>query len=210
MDAGTRPTWDELRISMRKAQILEAAARVFTRKGYHRATTKEIAGEAGVSEGTIYNYFDSKDALLVGMMGQLAEAQQLDEKLSEGLDSNTYEFVVSMLRDRQDFMRRNYTMLLPALSEILVRPKLAERYYQEVALPVFKVLERHLKERIARGQMRPINVGLAVRIISATVMGLLLLFALGDPLVQSQWDELAEVMASLLVKGFEREQTERA
>ena len=210
MDAGTKPTWDELRISMRKAQILEAAARVFTRKGYHRATTKEIAEEAGVSEGTIYNYFDSKDALLVSMMGQLAEAQQLDEKLSEGLNSNAYEFVVAMLRDRQDFMRRNYTMLLPALSEILVRPKLAERYYQEVALPVFKVLERHLEERIARGQMRPINVSLAVRIISATVMGLLLLFALGDPLVQSQWDELAEVMASLLVKGFEREQTEKA
>jgi hypothetical protein len=38
---------------------------VFTEKGYHKATTKEIARAASISEGTIYNYFNNKRELLV-------------------------------------------------------------------------------------------------------------------------------------------------
>ena len=44
----------------RRTQILEAAAAVFAEKGFHKATTKEIARVAGISEGTIYNYFAQK------------------------------------------------------------------------------------------------------------------------------------------------------
>ncbi|MFC1951220.1 helix-turn-helix domain-containing protein, partial [Chloroflexota bacterium] len=48
----------------RQRQILSAARRVFSQKGFAEATTAEIAREAGVSEGTIYNYFESKRDLL--------------------------------------------------------------------------------------------------------------------------------------------------
>ena len=48
------------RAKERRQGILEAAARVFARKGFEKATTREIAQEADVSEGTIYNYFASK------------------------------------------------------------------------------------------------------------------------------------------------------
>lgn len=43
----------ERRIAARKAQILDAAARVFAKRGLHRATTKEIAEAADVSAGTL-------------------------------------------------------------------------------------------------------------------------------------------------------------
>ena len=64
----------------REAQILDAATRVFASKGYRAATTREIAAEAGVSEGTIYNYFDSKYDLLIAMSKRLAleSLHQLD------------------------------------------------------------------------------------------------------------------------------------
>ena len=54
----------ERRIAARQEQILEAAAIVFSTKGYERATTREIAEAADVSEGTLYNYFDNKIELL--------------------------------------------------------------------------------------------------------------------------------------------------
>ncbi|MCK5427972.1 MAG: helix-turn-helix transcriptional regulator, partial [Anaerolineales bacterium] len=41
----------------RKRQIIAAAREVFSQKGFSEATTAEIAQQAGVSEGTIYNYF---------------------------------------------------------------------------------------------------------------------------------------------------------
>ena len=51
------------RIAARKSQILGAASAVFGKKGYQRATTREIAAEANVGEGTIYNYFANKQGL---------------------------------------------------------------------------------------------------------------------------------------------------
>ena len=64
----------------REAQILDAATKVFASKGFRAATTREIATVAGVSEGTIYNYFDSKYDLLIAMSQRLAleSLQQLD------------------------------------------------------------------------------------------------------------------------------------
>lgn len=48
----------------RRAQIFEAAARVFARRGFHSATVQEVATEAGLGKGTIYEYVKSKNDLL--------------------------------------------------------------------------------------------------------------------------------------------------
>lgn len=50
-----------------KTRISEAAVRVFSREGFHRARMKAIAEEAGVAVGTIYNYFRDKDDLLISV-----------------------------------------------------------------------------------------------------------------------------------------------
>lgn len=60
--------------------IVEAAAHVLLEHGYAKATTNRIAERAGVSVGSLYQYFDSKDAVFVAVMqnyiGQLAQAVQ--------------------------------------------------------------------------------------------------------------------------------------
>jgi TetR/AcrR family transcriptional repressor of uid operon len=48
----------------RKNQVLEAASDCFRRKGYHGAGMAEISKTAGMSPGHIYNYFDSKEAII--------------------------------------------------------------------------------------------------------------------------------------------------
>lgn len=52
------------RMEARKDQILTAAERVFSQKGFHQSTIAEIAREAGVSDATIYEYFPNKEELL--------------------------------------------------------------------------------------------------------------------------------------------------
>ncbi len=59
-------------------QILEAAARVFEERGYARGTTNHIAQRAGVSVGTLYQYFPNKDAILVALsMRHMAQAKDV-------------------------------------------------------------------------------------------------------------------------------------
>jgi AcrR family transcriptional regulator len=58
--------------------ILKAAAQVFTRRGYAGTTTNHIAERAGVSIGSLYEYFPSKDALLVALMeSHLREGEEV-------------------------------------------------------------------------------------------------------------------------------------
>jgi len=54
-----------------RERILEAARDVILSKGLVRATTKEIARVAGVSEGTLYNHFASKEAIFLDTLGQI-------------------------------------------------------------------------------------------------------------------------------------------
>jgi AcrR family transcriptional regulator len=67
----------------RRADILSAAKKVFARKGYHGTTIAEIAKTAKLSYGSIYWYFDSKDALFHELME--SEAQALRRHVTEAL-----------------------------------------------------------------------------------------------------------------------------
>jgi len=55
----------------RRAQILEAALRVFASKGYHGAAVSDVVKAAGVARGTFYLYFDSKDAVFIELLDGL-------------------------------------------------------------------------------------------------------------------------------------------
>jgi TetR/AcrR family transcriptional regulator, repressor for uid operon len=52
----------------RQRQILEAAAACFGRRGFHQATMQDICAEAGLSPGSLYRYFRSKDALIAAFV----------------------------------------------------------------------------------------------------------------------------------------------
>lgn len=58
------------RAAARKEQVLCAAAECFRRRGYHGASMAEISKTAGMSPGHIYNYFDSKDAIINAIISQ--------------------------------------------------------------------------------------------------------------------------------------------
>jgi AcrR family transcriptional regulator len=66
----------------RYIQILEAAARQFSKKGYHVATTKDIAEELGIQQGSLYYYIKSKEAALeqiclVAIEGYVAFSEEI-------------------------------------------------------------------------------------------------------------------------------------
>ena len=60
----------ELKQERTRAGLLEAAARVFARRGYHVATLEEVASEAGFTKGAVYSNFESKEALFLALVDQ--------------------------------------------------------------------------------------------------------------------------------------------
>ena len=201
MSTSPDPIREQL-IEARRNQILDAAATVFAEKGFHRATTKQIAKTAGVSEGTIYNYFDSKADLLIGIMTRLAELETLDEELMGALQGDVHDFFIAMFRYRMGLIQQGQEMLQAVLPEVMVNPELRERFYQQYVLRIATLLEQYLQARIELGHIRSVNVPLAVRAVQGMFVGLLLLRILGDETLLSEWDELPEVLATILFDGL--------
>jgi len=82
----------------RREAILNAAASVFVRKGYYEATLDEIATEAEMAKGTIYNYYKDKDDLFISLANHGHE--RFDEILSEARNrhTNLAKFLTFLIR----------------------------------------------------------------------------------------------------------------
>ena len=77
----------DLRRSLKKQQILDGARQVFLLNGYAGASMDEIAIQAGVSKGTLYNHFDSKDDLFRSLIHAEAERRWRPCAWSSGLSA---------------------------------------------------------------------------------------------------------------------------
>ena len=194
-------TRQERRITARRSAILFAAGKLFAEKGYHRTTTKDIADAADVSEGTIYNYFVSKEDLLLGIMTELSISGRFEEQLQSKNLEGPRDFLHTMLHQRYEFLQENGAMLQAVLSEILVNPELRKRYYEELIIPSQELLEQHLRERIEIGQIRPIDPSIAARIIIAMLSGFFILEVVGDPLIKSDWETIIRSLTDILFTG---------
>ena len=59
----------------RKSQIINAAEGVFTKKGFDEARMDDIAEETGLSKGTLYLYFKSKDDLIIAILDRMFQRE---------------------------------------------------------------------------------------------------------------------------------------
>ena len=201
MSAAQDPIRAQL-IEARRNQILDAAAQVFAEKGFHRATTREIASTAGISEGTIYNYFDNKESLLIGIMVRLAQLESMNEELLEALQGDVRDFFVTMFSQRSNRIQQGQEMLKAILPEVMVNPELREPFYQQFVLRIGTLLEEYIQTRIEMEHVRPVNAALVARAIQGMFVGMLVLRILGDESLLAGWDDVPEVLATMIFDGL--------
>ena len=83
----TRPTLRERQRQAGRALVAEAALPLFLARGYAGTTTKAIAESAGVSEGTVFNYFGAKSAVLLEALRQLVPSPDEVERARQTVDA---------------------------------------------------------------------------------------------------------------------------
>jgi len=102
----------EKRKNDKHQRIIEAATRIFARKGFFQAKVSDIAREAGVADGTIYLYFDNKDDILISLF---------EEQMKAVLDN-----MISALSKEADPVKKLHQFALTHLSLIEENKNVAE------------------------------------------------------------------------------------
>jgi AcrR family transcriptional regulator len=193
----------EQMIEVRRTQILIGASRVFAQKGYHRATTKEIARAAGVAEGTIYNYFGNKRELLLAMVAMFA-TQNLKTNILAQPPDDPREFLTLILQDRYRLMEEHGHILAPLIAEIFSDADLREAVYNELLKPVMMLVEQYLQHHIDIGQFHPLNPLIVTRtLVGAMVLNSSLkLTRLDARYEQISPDSMIRQIVSLVLDGL--------
>lgn len=114
-----------------KKKVLLAALDLFSNQGFHATTTSKIAKAAGVSEATIYKYFQSKDDLLKKLLSPLFIGLQQDFIGSLSQYQTLDALVTFIVKDRLEFIKANFDFIKLLLQEILTDPKLLQ-YFKDL------------------------------------------------------------------------------
>ena len=194
-------------IAARRNQILDAAKKVFAEKGFHPTTIKDIAREAGIADGTIYNYFENKTALMLGILDRLNESDQRVQDFEKLDEVDFRSFMQTYLRHRLVVLKEdNFELFRVVISEVLVNRELRELYYRKVIEPTFLMAEKYLQQWAGQHLIKQVNIGLATRVIPGLVLGLILEYIMGDKTLEAEWDALPEFLTDMIMNGIGSDQ----
>lgn len=190
------------RVHRRRERILDAATAEIAAVGYQRATVRAIARRAGVADGTIYNYFSDKGDLLLGLIGRLTEAEGSKIGMGQQPPSDFRDLLGAYLRHRLDVLWQRLELLRATWPELLIDPAHRRVYHDQVLRPAAELGETLLADLAARGRVQTADPGLAARVVTASILGLLLQRLLGDEALDGRRDELPEILTAILLDGL--------
>ena len=109
-----------------KKKVLAAALELFSNNGFHATTTAKIAQLAGVSEGTIYKYFPSKNELLKQLLTPLFLKIKNNFFIKVQNYHNLTELVSFFVEDRVQFVINNFSLFKLFIQEVLIQSPMAD------------------------------------------------------------------------------------
>lgn len=189
-------------IEARRNAILEAAIEVIANKGFQRTTIKEIAKQAGVADGTIYNYFKNKDAILFAIVEMITQAEVRDLHFSEAVQQLPQQFIEGYVKQRMAEVNDSFQALKVILPETITNRELSAMINEKIYEPVFEISEAFFQQMMDNNQIKAMDAKIATRLFAAPIMGLVFLRLLGDAHVTQHWDTYAETLGSMLTKLF--------
>jgi AcrR family transcriptional regulator len=153
-------------------RLLQAAAVEFAGEGYVGANINRISTAAGFAKGTIYNYFDSKRALLLALIDEVAAAHVQAVVAHVEPETDSVRRLEQFFRAGFDFVER-YPDRARVVINILYGPdqELKAHVYQAYA-PLFTLLNDDIiSAGIARGDFGPVDPDVATALIMSIYLG---------------------------------------
>lgn len=152
----------------RRSQILDAAARIFPKKGYLETTVQDIINEAGISSPTLYNYFDSKEEIFLALIERISfldVIHNLTSLMDEREDLTVNDIRAILIQTAQSFLTthtKNRDLVFLFISESRRFPSVGEHYCRNLIQPIEELLGEFLQTQVQRGILPEFNVRISI------------------------------------------------
>ena len=162
-----KPRWQR-RKDARPEELVAAALEVFVERGYAGTKLADVARRAGVTKGTIYLYFENKEALFKAVVRQtIVPVIAQGEALARSFTGSARDLLEQLVREYWRLVGETALAGIPKLmmAEAATFPELTRFYYDEV------VARGHRQLRgITNGEFRPVDVMLAAKLAMSPLM----------------------------------------
>jgi AcrR family transcriptional regulator len=193
-----------------RSRILESAIKLFSKRGYNKASVDDICAEAGISKGAFYHHFESKQALFLALLdGWL---QTIDNAIEASRDKTAPETFMQMT-EAFPYIFETAGEGLPMFLEFWLQASRDPKIWEASIAPYrryHKYFTSLIKKGVEEGSFVEVDPELASRLIVSTAMGLFLQSML-DP-KGAKWEKVARDSTNLLVNSLlnkSREKTKR-
>ncbi len=172
----------------RKAQIINAAEDVFTQKGFNEARMDDIADKTGLSKGTLYLYFKSKDDLIIAILDRMFQREM---KQMEGLDQADLSAADAIWKMTEAVTNNilGFVRLVPIVYQFLAlafRNKYVQKALKKYINQYIDMITPIIEQGIKSGEFRKVDAREVAIAMSAIIEGTLLLWVYDRDLVEPE------------------------
>jgi len=170
--APKKPRWQR-RKDARPDEIVAAALEVFVERGFAAAKLEDVARRAGVTKGTIYLYFENKEALFKAVVREtIVPVIAKGEAIAQAFTGKARDLFEKLIREYWRLVGETSLAGIPKLmmAEAGNFPQLARFYYEEVVIRGHRLMSSVLERGIKQGEFRSVNVAVAAKLAMSPLM----------------------------------------
>jgi AcrR family transcriptional regulator len=137
--------------AQRRNDILEAARRVFEKKGFHNTKIEDIAKHANIAHGTVYRYFPNKAALATEIIGDIGASGFLESLTDESTLNDPEKILKAVARRYYGNLKERLPLIRFNISQAVFDADLGRKYYNTLTHRLCTGLESIVQEYQDKG-----------------------------------------------------------
>ena len=202
-------TLENSNLSLKQRQVLLSSLKLFSEIGFENTTASLIAKEAGVSEGTVFSYFKTKEGILEAILSTVLEQvipdviADFSEKKFTANQERFPVFLRSIVRDRLVFIQENQMQVKILLSRSFIDKTISSQLGNVIVHSIIKPISPVLNQFKENGVIRDWSNERIVRYILALSLSYVIPMMLNDKEdvnIDEAVNEIVDCLSSALVE----------
>lgn len=197
---------NELELTDKQKAVLRASLTLFSEKGFNNTSTSDIAQMAGVSEGTVYKQFKTKEGILAAIIGPFIQrvVPKAAHEFTEAVITPPYpdfsRFLETVIKNRMDFAVDNMPQLRIVLQEAITNQEMLTGLGHLLDSLISGPLGTAFRHYQKSGELIKWPLIRIARYLVTTIMGYILPAALANQPVDTS--QASKEAAEFLIRGL--------